>query len=66
MSALQDQEKRDKNHRNTCLFRAEPEVKMTVNNQAVYNEAAKILSQAYGADASFHDGQSEFWYFLYY
>ena len=32
---------------------------MTINNQAVYNEAAKILSQTYGANASFRDGQYE-------
>ena len=32
---------------------------MTVNNRAVYNEASKILSQTYGAGASFRDGQYE-------
>ena len=32
---------------------------MTVNNQAVFNEASKILSQTYGANASFRGGQYE-------
>ena len=32
---------------------------MTVNNQAVFNEASKILSQTYGENASFRDGQYE-------
>ena len=32
---------------------------MTINNQTVYNEASKILSQTYGTNASFRDGQYE-------
>ncbi len=32
---------------------------MTINNQAVYKESSKILSQTYGAAASFRDGQYE-------
>ena len=32
---------------------------MTINNRAVYNEASAILSQTYGANASFRDGQYE-------
>ena len=32
---------------------------MTIYNQAVYNEASRILSQTYGAGASFRDGQYE-------
>ena len=32
---------------------------MTIGNQAIYREASEILSQTYGADASFRDGQYE-------